>query len=373
MTRTSAPHTAVRLLAATLALAFAASGLAQGFPGTYQAPVPQGVVTVQLTTQGERLFGQLEGPGVRFDLEGWVEDGVGVGVASSAQGALGFEAVVEGDTLGLWFYEVVNGAVVPDSEIEVILTRVAGAPAAAVPAPGQAAPPVGASPPSPGAQALPPSPSAPQPGGKLIQTPPAQGGPSAPGGGVAGAPTAPGGGALGAGAPAPQSSSPVLATGAYAQLTRDDALAFIEALEFVLAQMGYAYTFTDADRAEALRALAQNYPTLDQTDQVVLSQARAIWERVRANWHAATAAEQQEFAVGVLVLAFGEQNVAQWAGSGRGGGGGGQCTTFEDCTSAYVGGSSWSDTFDAQSCWAAAGCESYDPVGGFTYDDPGSY
>src|SRR5690554_411024 len=125
MTRTSAPHTAVRLLAATLALAFAASGLAQGFPGTYQAPVPQGVVTVQLTMQGERLFGQLEGPGVRFDLEGWVEDGVGVGVASSAQGALGFEAVVEGDTLGLWFYEVVNGAVVPDSEIEVILTRVA--------------------------------------------------------------------------------------------------------------------------------------------------------------------------------------------------------------------------------------------------------
>src|SRR5690554_7514531 len=51
--------------------------------------------------------------------------GVGVGVASSAQGALGFEAVVEGDTLGLWFYEVVNSAVVPDSEIEVILTRVA--------------------------------------------------------------------------------------------------------------------------------------------------------------------------------------------------------------------------------------------------------
>src|SRR5690606_19805910 len=75
MTRTSAPHTAVRLLAATLALAFAASGLAQGFPGTYQAPVPQGVVTVQLTMQGERLFGQLEGPGDRFDLEGWSRTG----------------------------------------------------------------------------------------------------------------------------------------------------------------------------------------------------------------------------------------------------------------------------------------------------------
>src|SRR5690606_32418753 len=132
MTRTSAPHTAVRLLAATLALAFAASGLAQGFPGTYQAPVPQGVVTVQPTTEGERLWGQREGPGVRVGLEGWVEDGGGVGGASSAQGALGFEAVVEGATRGLWCYEVVSGAVVPDSEIEVMLTRVAGAPAAAV-------------------------------------------------------------------------------------------------------------------------------------------------------------------------------------------------------------------------------------------------
>ncbi len=164
----------------------------------------------------------------------------------------------------------------------------------------------------------------------------------------------------------------MIATGQYASLTQDDAAAFIEALEFVLAQMGYAYAFTPAERTQAVQAMAQSFPSLTQPEQVVLSQARAVWERVRANWSTASTEDQQEFAVGVLVLAFGEETVAQWVGaSGGGGGGGGQCTTFEDCTAGYVDGDTWSDTFNTQGCWAAAGCEGYDTsTGTFDY---GSY
>lgn len=159
-----------------------------------------------------------------------------------------------------------------------------------------------------------------------------------------------------------------MATGQFGTLTQDDAAAFIEALEFVLAQIGYAYTFTEAERAQALQAIAQNYPQLTQVEQATLSQARNIWERVKVNWATAPAADQREFAVGVLVLAFGEETVAQWAGSG-GGGGGGTCTTFEDCTGSVLDGQAWSDTFNAQSCWAAAGCNSFDAsTGTFDYD-----
>jgi len=361
MTRSPLLHPAGRLLTALAALAWSAVGLAQGFSGTFQTPVDQGAVTVQLTQLGDRLEGYLQGPGVYFELQGWVEEGVGVGVASSAQGQLGFEALVEGDTLGLWFYEVVNGVVLPETEIEVILARVAAAPAAAAPG-GQ--PPAAVAPPAPGGgKLLPPSTGAAQGGATAPAAPGA-----APGGGAAG------GGALGGARPAPQAGSPVIATGQHASLTQDDAAAFIEALEFVLGQLGYAYTFTPTDRAQALQAIAQSFPTLPQADQVVLSQARSIWERVRVSWAAATPAEQQEFALGVLVLAFGEETVRQWVGTGGGGGGGGACTTFEDCVGGYVDGDTWTDTFNAQGCWAAAGCEGYDPsTGTFDYGSFGDY
>ncbi len=281
-------------------------GAAQGFGGTFETRLDTGTFRLQFAAQGGRLSGHLEGPGVYLQLEGWVENGVGVGVASSADGQLGFEAIVEGDRLGIWFYEVVNGVVLPETEIEVLLTRVAGPAEARQPA---------AQPPAPG-------------------------------------------------------GSPVIATGRYASLTHDDAVAFIEALEFVLAQIGYAYSFTDVERAQALQAVAQSYPGLAQDEQVVLSQARAVWERVQANWSSASSADQREFALGVLVLAFGEQTVAQWVGGGSGGGGGGTCTTFEDCTSSLADGQTLSDTMNAQSCWAAAGCESFDPsTGTFDYGD----
>lgn len=330
-----------------LVMATFAVAAAQDFTGTFVSQVEQGVITVQLAMQGSAVYGYLEGPGVFLELEGELDGGNAVGTATS-QGAppLGFAGAIDGDTLGLWFYEIVNGAVVVESEIEVILTRVAGGaePATA----GAGAPPTAVSPPSQAAAS--PAPRKQLPG-------------AAPPGA---APTAPSG-ALGE-ATQPGDGSPVVATGQFGTLTQDDAAAFIEALEFVLAQIGYAYTFTEAERAQALQAIAQNYPQLTQVEQATLSQARNIWERVKVNWATAPAADQREFAVGVLVLAFGEETVAQWAGSG-GGGGGGTCTTFEDCTGSVLDGQAWSDTFNAQSCWAAAGCNSFDAsTGTFDYD-----
>lgn len=96
------PAAALVLACLTVASAQLPANVGPTFTGTYQAPVPQGTVTVLLEARSDGLTGYLEGPGVYMTLEGWVEeDGVAVGVASSPQGQLGFEAIVEGDTLGI--------------------------------------------------------------------------------------------------------------------------------------------------------------------------------------------------------------------------------------------------------------------------------
>lgn len=273
---------------------FGPRALAQDFGGVYQGSSQAGPVTVTLEMTGDEFVGTLSASGVEFALEGWVQQGVGVGLAYTGEGSVGFEAYLEGMTLGLYLFEMDSqGAPVVESVIELLLTK---------------------------------------------QT----------GGGVAATPAAAG---------------RVIATGTYGSLSEDAAVAFIEALEFVLGQVGYAYTFSDTDRAEAFRALAANYPAMSQMDQVVLSQAREIWQGVQVNWATASSAEQREFALGVLILAFGEQTVSSWVGPGSGGGGlggGASCTTFEDCTSSFVDEGTWTDTFNAQGCWAAAGCGGYD-------------
>ena len=174
----------------------------------------------------------------------------------------------------------------------------------------------------------------------------------------------------------PAPGATIVARGSAAELSRDDALAFLEALEFVLEQLGYAYRFSEAERSEALTTFARTFPTMDAADQVVLAHARTSWERVRANWHRSDEREQHEFALGVLVLAFGEETVASWVGP-QGSGGQGQalghgsgCASFDDCAASFVDQQTRTDTFNAQGCWAAAGCESYDSGSGtFTYSD----
>jgi hypothetical protein len=182
---------------------------------------------------------------------------------------------------------------------------------------------------------------------------------------VDGAPTQPAG-PLGGGAAAPAADDPVLVQGSHAALTRDNAEAFVEALEFSLQQAGFAARFSDADRRQMLDALAANYGTLGPADQAVLAQAREVWTRVQANWASASPAEQREFVLGVFVLAFGDEAVQQALSAGGAGGGGaggsGGCATIDDCMSSYADPETYQDTVNAQGCWAAAGCEGYDPV-----------
>lgn len=316
---------AIRRFGTAAAVLLAATAAAQPLAGTYQGASDVGPTTVVLEEHGNVLTGNLEAPGLRFALEGEVREGIGLGRVTTGQGTAGFEAHVLGDTLGLYLFELdAAGGAVAGSVIELILQRIVAAPA-----------------PRPGADE------------------PAVGGPESP--------------------PLPAAAtSPVLAQGAYGRLTEDAARAFLEALEFVFAEIGVPYVFPDAERRAAIEALAAAYPSASHEEQLVLADARAIWNRVRANWPDADLAARREFALGVLTLAYGEETVAQWVGApgradgaARGAAGGGSgCATFEDCAGAYVGDQTWSDTFNTQGCWAAAGCQGYDVSSGtFDYGD----
>lgn len=331
MRKTSAAgdsEVAVRLLVVGLIMVGAmmmTTVTAQSMAGTYQGQIDAGTVRMHLVVTGTTLAGTLDGPGIAFRLEGEAFGGEAYGLLHTAQGTAEFEAYLDGDTLGLYLFEVdAAGQPIMSTVIELLLTRTADPQQQGV---GAAAgldkrpPPAGAESTQPTATPLEPAPTAP-------------------------------------------ASNPPLSTGAYAVLTLDDALAFIEALEFVLDQIGYAYSFDDGERQELVQALATNFPAADRMDQLVLADSRTIWERVKVNWPFAAEADKREFALGVLILAFGEETVAAWAGPSGGGGtalGGGSCATFEDCTGAFVDESTWSDTFNAQGCWAAAGCGGFDP------------
>lgn len=172
------------------------------------------------------------------------------------------------------------------------------------------------------------------------------------------------------------SSSPVLAQGQHASLTQDSALAFIEALEFSLEQVGYAYTFSEAERQQMFQEMVRAYPQASQEEQVIMASAREIWDETQAGWPSASDEDKRAFILAVFVLAFGEETVQQWVGPGGSGGqgqalGGSQCSSFEDCTSSFVDESTWTDTFNTQSCWASAGCGGYDTsTDTFYYDEP---
>lgn len=156
---------------------------------------------------------------------------------------------------------------------------------------------------------------------------------------------------------------PVLAEGEHAILTRGNALAFIEALEFSLVEVGYQIALTDADRLALVEAIAERYALLPQPDQVVLARSREVWTRIRAHWPRSTADEREEFFLAVFVLAFGEDEVLkalQEARANGGGGGGGACDSIDSCMATYAP-DAYADATAAQGCWAAAGCESYDP------------
>lgn len=306
-------------LAALLACLLMPTAPAQGLTGTYLTETPGGVATLTLEQVGAYLSGSLLGPGIQLSLTGTVQGDVGGGLAVTEGEAVGFEARLGSGSLLLRLFELdENGDPISAGALEIAFTP------RATPAP-------------PGATGTSPA------------TGPSTGETS---------------GAL--------SDDPVLATGGHGTLTVDNAKAFIEALEFVLEQIGYPYELTEADRAQALEELKAGYPQAAPEDQALLAQSREVWQRVQANWDATATEEREEFALGVLVLAFGEDTVRSWLRSGSAGGGLGastDCATFEDCTSSFVDQETWTDTFNTQGCWAAAGCGGYDAsTNTFTYD-----
>lgn len=382
---------------------------AQGLSGRFVGDSEYGSVTLTLETTSQGLVGVLDVPGVRLALDGEVSDGVGFGYARSEGDVLGFEAYVDGDVVGLYVFQLDTlGNALVETAIEFILTRAAAA-------------------------------AQPEPRSPFATTPPAASAVdgvyadsritldlrSAPGGYVGEVGTSdqrytleavaiPGGmrgsfsgngfvydfvatfdndavrfetrgtvydlvrqrpASTGIGAPS-GSNATILARGNAADLSLDDAMAFLDAFEFVLEQVGYANRLTEAERTGLLQELAQSYPSLPPQDQAVLAQTRQIWERVQVRWPSSNERDRREFMLGVLVLAFGQETVSAWVGpqgsggQGRGSDSGLGCTTFDECTSKFVDEQTWTDTFNAQGCWASAGCESFDPgTNSFTYSN----
>lgn len=408
--------------------------LGQSFTGTYSVPTETGTITLSLTQDGAKVTGIIEGDGTRFTLDGEVDPddaNVSYGLAQTPESTLGFQAYLEAGKL--YFYLVnVNeqGEIDFDNAAELVFDPVAAsASSPEVPSNPLAAPPAG-NPLAPtqaadmfagtyvgdglklslkladdqysgqlelSGQAYPVVALATSGNGltggfqvgeatytfsatlqgdllELVSdgatyrlsketgnpltrsADPSGSGPSNP-------PTAP-----------TNVESPILAEGQFARLSQDDALAFVEALEFSLAQLGYAYTFTEAERQQIYQEMVRTFPAASQQDQLVLSQARDILTRVSANWSVANDADKKEFILGVMILAFGEGAVQQWVGQGTGQdqalGSGGGCASFDDCAGKYLDGDTWTDTANAQGCWAAAGCSGYDgATDTFTYDD----
>ena len=186
-------------------------------------------------------------------------------------------------------------------------------------------------------------------------------------------PPAHGGSAAGAAAAGTAASVNVLATGTHGRLTQDDAEAYVDALVFVVGQIGASASLGAAERQEAVRELARNYPALPPAHQAALAQARDTWDRAQAGWATASQSDREQFVLGVLVIAFGEdairQALAGAGGGGSGGGGGGGCQTIDDCIGRYAPGGGI-DINRTASCGMNWSCDSYEPsTGTFHYRD----
>ena len=96
--------------------------------------------------------------------------------------------------------------------------------------------------------------------------------------------------------------------------SRDDGLAYIEALEFCLAQVGSPAKFNGQEREVILNELNRKFYTLPFEVQLRLTEARKDWDQYKASWNFLSRDEQIEFAYGVLALAYGEQAASQWLG-----------------------------------------------------------
>ena len=89
--------------------------------------------------------------------------------------------------------------------------------------------------------------------------------------------------------------------------TEDDGVAYIEALEFCLLQVGSPVKFNQQQRQEILLTLNRSFNTLPLEIQLRLSNARTSWNHYQASWNYLSRDEQIDFVYGVIALAYGEQ------------------------------------------------------------------
>jgi hypothetical protein len=126
------------------------------------------------------------------------------------------------------------------------------------------------------------------------------------------------------------SGSGILARGSGGQLTNTAAHAYVDALTFVLAEMGQPRAFSQQERQIIVDNLATHYALFSFDTQQDLASAKEIFAEYRMSWNYLGMEEQKEFAYAVLSVAYGEQAAAQALGmnsgygsSGGGSGGGG--------------------------------------------------
>lgn len=106
----------------------------------------------------------------------------------------------------------------------------------------------------------------------------------------------------------------VLAEGSGGSLTQDGVDAYIEALEFILAQMGQPTEFEDAQRTSIGDSLASHYPELPVEIQEDLANLRPIWNHYMQTWPLIGPEAKRDFAFTVLALAFGAKKAAAAVG-----------------------------------------------------------
>lgn len=167
-------------------------------------------------------------------------------------------------------------------------------------------------------------------------------------------------------AAAPNGGDPVLARGTYAVLTQDNAAAYVEALRFVLGQLGAGQLLQGVSDQQLYAQLARGFSAGSPEDQLGLAVARERWNATRAGWDALSQAAKLEFARDVVYVAWGDQGLARLGlgdGVGQGGGGGGS-------GGGGVGGFDINPNYPGSDCWASAGCTDYDAGSGtYTYED----
>jgi hypothetical protein len=173
------------------------------------------------------------------------------------------------------------------------------------------------------------------------------------------------GGFMGGSPPPAATDGTVLAQGAGGTFTRDAADAYIEALEFTLAEIGQPTTFEPGERGQIHEALAAGFADLPVEAQIDLANARPLWTQFRSEWSTLPLQAKQEFAYYILTLAYGEQAAGQALGLSAGDAEEGASDTYRPSVDDMIG-----NVPGTTDCWGSAGCTGYDAgTGTYTFED----